>query len=160
MTKDTGTPIYVRPDNTAVITCPHCNLQKTIKAESFRGRKYKFKAKCNCNNVFTVTLEFRKRKRKRTNLRGTCVNHSQDDSSGNIIVKNLSVSGLEFTSYDHQNFSVNDELTVSFNLDDDYQTEINREVVIREIRSSSIGCEFVGSGELDFEGPLGYYVMH
>ena len=55
---------------------------------------------------------------------------------------------------------MDDELTVTFNLDDDHLTEISREVVIRDIRSSSIGCEFVGSGELDFEGPLGHYVMH
>ena len=160
MTKDTTAPIYVRPDNTAVITCPHCKLQKTIKTEPFKGPKYKFKAKCSCKNVFTVILEFRKRKRKRTNLRGTYVNHSQDGSSGNIVVRNISVSGLEFTSYDHQDFAVADELTVTFNLDDDHLTEISREVVIRDIRSSSIGCEFAGSGDLDFEGPLGYYVMH
>ena len=160
MTKDTAASVYVRPDNTAVITCPHCNLQKIIKTEPFKGRKHKFKAKCSCKNVFTVTLEFRKRKRKRTNLRGTYVNHSQDDSSGNIVVRNISVSGLEFTSYDHHDFVMDDELTVTFNLDDDHLTEISREVVIRDIRSSSIGCEFVGSGELDFEGPLGHYVMH
>ena len=160
MTKDTAAPIYVRPDNTAVVTCPHCGLQKTIQAEPFKGPKHKFKAKCSCQNFFTVTLEFRKRKRKRTNLRGTYVNHSQKDSSGDLIVKNISVSGLEFTSYDHHNFSVGDELTLRFNLDDDYQTEIKKEVVIQDIRSNSIGCKYVRSGELDFEGPLGHYVMH
>ena len=28
---------YVRPDNTAVLTCVHCGRQKVILAESFKG---------------------------------------------------------------------------------------------------------------------------
>ena len=107
-----------------------------------------------------VNLEFRKRKRKQTNLRGTYVNHSQKDSNGNIIVKNISVSGLEFTSYDLQDFNIDDELTVTFTLDDEHLSEITKEVVVKDLRKSSVGCEFIRSGELAFDGPLGFYIMH
>ena len=160
MTKATGSPTYVRPDNTAVITCPHCGRQKTIQGDSVKGHRHKFKVKCTCKNVFIVNLEFRKRKRKPTNLRGTYINHSQQDSNGNIIVKNLSVSGLEFTSYDHKDFKVDDELTVSFTLDDEHLSEITKEIIVKDIRKNSVGCEFVRSGEMAFDGPLGFYVMH
>jgi len=37
------TKIYVSPDNSAVLTCPHCGLQKVILADSFRGYKHKLK---------------------------------------------------------------------------------------------------------------------
>jgi len=149
---------YVRPDNTAVLTCPHCGRQKTIQADSFRGHKHKLKVKYGCQNVFTVYLEFRKRQRKKTNLRGTYINNSQK-TNGNIIIRNISVSGLEFTSYDAHDFKVDDELTVTFNLDDEHMTEIRKDIVVRDVRKNSIGCEFERAGDFAFDGPLGFYIM-
>jgi len=159
MPKDKMSKTYVRPDNTAVINCPHCGLQKSIPADSFRGSKSKVRIKCACKNIFAVQLEFRKRVRKRVNLRGTYTNHSQKLSSGNIIVRNVSVSGLEFTSLDIDNFNVGDELTLTFTLDDEQHTKITKEAVVNDIRSNSIGCEFQHSGEMAFDGPLGFYIM-
>jgi len=91
---------YVRPDNTAVLTCSHCGLQKVIKADSFKGYKHKLKVKCSCNMVFTVNLEFRNRVRRKTYLRGTYTNHSQDNTSGVLHVLDVSVTGLSFTCLD------------------------------------------------------------
>ena len=65
--------IYVRPDNTAVITCPHCNRQKTVPVGSYMGSKSRVKIKCGCKNVFTVNLEFRK---KKTVRKPTCAANS------------------------------------------------------------------------------------
>ncbi len=159
MSQDKISKAYVRPDNTAVINCPHCGRQKSIPAASFRGAKSKIKIKCACKNIFTIQLEFRKRVRKRTNLRGRYINHSQKESSGSIVVRNISVIGLEFTSLDIQNFKVGDEITLIFTLDDEQRTEITKEAVVREVRQNSIGCEFTQAGELVFDGPLGFYIM-
>ena len=150
---------YVRPDNTAVITCPHCGFQKSVPVESYKGSKSRLKIKCGCKNVFTVNLEFRKRVRKRTSLKGTYVNHSQKNKRGSITVKNISVDGLEFSSMDVQTFEVDDELTVEFTLDDDQRSEITKEVIVRDVRKTSVGCEFERSGEFAFDGPLGFYIM-
>jgi hypothetical protein len=153
------TPTYVRPDNTAVITCPHCSRQKTLEAISFKGHKHKLNVKCACKNVFTVSLEFRRKVRKNVNLRGTYINHSQKNRSGNIVVKNISLSGLEFTSFDVPNFKVDDELTVTFTLHDEHLSEIRKEVTVRGVRQNSIGCEFDGTGDNVYDGPLGYFIM-
>ena len=150
---------YVRPDKTAVITCPHCNVQKTINVAALNEHKSRLKIKCSCKNIFTANLEFRKRVRKRTHLRGTYVNHSQKNNSGNIIVTNVSVSGLEFTSLDVPTFKVDDELTLEFTLDDEHRSEIRKQAIVRDIRTKSVGCEFPGAGEYAFDGPLGFYVM-
>ena len=150
--------IYVRPDNTAVLTCPKCGHQRTINIDSFKEHKSTLKVKCGCQNVFTVNLEFRKRVRKRTHLRGTYVNHSQNESSGNLVVTNISVSGLEFTSIDVANFKIDDELTIEFTLDDEHRSQIKKEAVVRGIRPKTVGCEFPGSGEYTFDGPLGFYI--
>lgn len=155
--KDSKT--YVRPDNTAVITCPHCGLQKSVPVESFKGSKSTVKIKCGCKNVFTVNLEFRKRIRKRTSLKGSYTNHSQRNKRGSITIRNISVDGLEFSSMDVQTFKVDDELTVEFTLDDDQRSEITKEVIVRDVRKTSVGCEFERSGEFAFDGPLGFYIM-
>ena len=150
---------YVRPDNTAVLSCPDCGRQKVIPVDSFRGYKHKLKIKCSCNKKFAVCLEFRKRVRKKTYLRGIYTNHSQNNSSGNLVIRDISVAGLQFTSLDAQNFKEGDELTVEFALDDEHRTEINKEVIVRDVRKNSIGCEFERSDEFAFDGPLGFYVM-
>jgi hypothetical protein len=150
---------YVRQDNSAVLNCPHCGRQKAIPADSFRGHKRKLKVKCGCKKTFTVNLEFRNRVRKKIHLRGTYINHSQNDSSGDLFIQNISVGGLEFTSLKVQNFKVGDELTVEFNLDDKHHSEISKVVIVREVRQRSVGCEFESSGGINFVGPLGHYVM-
>lgn len=148
---------YVRPDNTAVLTCSHCGLQKVIKADSFRGYKHKLKVKCSCNKVFMVILEFRNRVRKRTYLRGMYINHSQNDRDGVLNVLDLSVTGLSFTCLDVTKFQEGDKLTIEFKLDDEHQTEIKKEVRVINIRQKSVGCQFE-TAEDAFGSALGYYV--
>ena len=152
--KDSKT--YVRSDNTAVLTCPHCRLQKVILADSFN--KCKLKVKCACQNVFLVNLEFRKRIRKRTNLPGTYINHSQNNSSGSLFIQDISVTGLAFTHVDVEKFKAGDELTLEFVLDDEHKTEISKEVIVMNVYQSSVGCKFERS-EDTFGSPLGYYIM-
>lgn len=150
---------YVRPDRTAVLTCPHCGQQKEISVDSFKEHKNRLNVKCVCKKTFVVNLEYRKRVRKRTSLRGTYVNHSQNERNGNIIVRNVSVSGCEFTSIDLPHFNLDDELTLEFTLDDEHLSVIRKEATVRDIRHNSIGCEFARSGEFAYDGPLGFYIM-
>jgi hypothetical protein len=149
---------YVRPDNTAVLTCTHCGIQKVVVADLFMGRKHKIKVKCSCQKVFIVNLEFRNRVRKQVYLRGTYINHSQKDSSGHLIIQNISVTGLAFSTLDGRDFNVGDELIVELTLDDEYGTEMKKEVIVRSVGQNSTRCEFVKS-EDSFGSPLGHYVM-
>ena len=151
--------VYVRPDGTVVLTCPHCGIQREVQAESFRGYKHKLKIKCSCLETFMVFIEFRNRVRKKTNLRATYINHSQDENSGFLIIQDVSVTGLSFSSRDLKDFNVGDTLTVEFTLDDEYRTQINKKIIIRDIRETSAGCQYEDSEEVAFGSPLGYYVM-
>jgi len=159
MPKFEYTKTFVRPDNTAVLTCPHCNMQKTIMTDPFRGDKHKLKVKCLCTKAFMMFLEFRKRVRKRTSLRGSYINHSQNDSSGKFVIQDISVIGLTLFSLDAPTFKMGDELSVKFNLYDEHQTEIRKEVIVRNVGTTSVGGEFVISGDKAFDGPLGQYIM-
>lgn len=148
---------YVRPDNTAVLTCPHCGYQKVVRAEAFKGYKHILKVRCLCQKAFKVVLEFRNRVRKKIFLRGTYVNHSRENSSGYLFIQDISVSGLAFTRVDTNKFQVGDELTIEFALDDEHRTEISKDVIVRDIRQNSVGCEYEIS-EDTFGSPLGYYI--
>lgn len=150
---------YVRPDNTAVLTCPHCKYQKVILANKFKGHNHKLKVKCLCQNVFMVVIEFRKRVRKKTFLRGTYINHSQKDSGGYLVIENISVTGVAISNVDVNKFKVGDELSLEFALDDEYGTEIKKEAIVRSVRQSNIGCDFE-KPEDDFGSKLGYYITH
>ena len=160
MAKEPIAKAYVRPDNTTVITCPHCKAQKEINVEPFTGSKSRIKIKCKCKNVFITQVEYRKRHRKKTNLPGTYVNHSRRNSSGLLHVTNVSVSGLEFATLDMDQFTDGDEVTVKFNLDDEHRTEIIKDVTVVDVREKSVGCEFARGGEFAFDGPLGFYIMN
>jgi hypothetical protein len=151
---------YVRPDKTAVLTCPHCGQQKAILADPFRGHKHKLKVRCLCNKHFTAFLEFRKRPRKLTLLRGTFINKTQGSGIiSDLTIRDLSVIGLTFTSVNADSINLNDALGLKFNLDDEYRTEIRRDVIVRTIRQGGgFGCEIQISYGEHFSGPLEYYV--
>jgi len=158
MSKITTHTVFVRPDDTAVITCCNCRLQKIIPVSSYKGRKAQVKIKCRCKNVFTVYFEFRKKFRKTTNLYGKFINHYRK-KTGDIIVKNLSFEGLGFTTMDIDKFKNGDKIEVSFELDNQDRTTIKKEAIVRNIRKNNVGCEFVKSGQCAFESSLGFYLM-
>jgi hypothetical protein len=150
---------YVRPDNTVVLTCPNCGLQEEVQAEEFKNYKNKLKVKCRCQETFMVFLEFRNRVRKKTRLRGTYINYSQKDSSGFLIIQDISLTGLSFTSLDLKNFKVGDVLRVEFTLDDESRTEISNDINVRNIRKKSVGCKYHSSEDVTLGSPLGHYIM-
>ena len=149
---------YVRQDKTAVITCPYCKRQRELSVSSLKEHKSQFRIKCACQNVFIAQIEFRQRLRKRTYLRGTYTNLSRGKLSGEMVVRDLSVSGLGMTTYDMENFEVGDKVMVEFHLDDDRYTDISREVVVMQVRKNSIGCEFTEFGNIALDGPLGTFL--
>jgi hypothetical protein len=150
--------IRVRPDNTVVLTCTHCGLQKETQANLFKDYQHGIRVKCRCQKTFKLFLEYRNRVRKKTNLRGTYIN-SQKDSRGFLIIRDISVTGLSFTSLDLNNFKVGDELKVEFTLDDEHRTKFRKYIIVREVRKNSVGCEYDRSEEEVFQSPLGYYIM-
>ena len=149
---------YVRPDNTAVLICPYCAQWKKISAEPYRGDKHKFKVECFCKQTFDVFLEFRKHVRKKRFLRGTYINHSQKSCRNNIVILDISVIGLAFSSLDEPTFNIGDGLSVEFILDNGPRTSITRDAVVKNVVQTRAGCEFkISDG--DYYGPLGFYLM-
>jgi hypothetical protein len=148
---------YVRPNNRAVLICPYCGQWRSISADPFRGYKHKLKVKCFCKETFKVFLEFRQKVRKKIFLRGSYIDHSQKGSRCDIVILDISVTGLAFSSLDAPTLRIDDELGVEFSLDFGKGTNIKRDVIVKNIRQKRVGCEFELSGGA-FDDQLGYYV--
>ena len=148
---------YVRPNNRAVLICPYCGQWQSILAEPFRGYKHKLKVRCFCKETFKVFLEFRKKVRKKTFLRGSYNDHSQKGSRCDIVILDISLIGLTFSSLDSPTFKIDDELGVEFSLDFGKGTDIKRDVIVKNIHQKRVGCEFELSGGT-FDDQLEYYI--
>jgi len=157
--RDSGYSVtYVRKNDTAALTCPHCGQWRLISADPFRGSKHKLKVKCTCKKIFKVLLEFRRKVRKKTHMRGTYLKHSQKGTKADIVILDVSVIGLTFSSLYIPSLKVEDMLRIEFTLDDMQQNEVMRDVVVRNVWQKRVGCEYLAPGR-SFEGPLGFYVM-
>ena len=156
-----STKAFVRPDHTAIVSCPYCNSRKEIPVEKFKGNKCCLKIKCSCKEVYTLNLEFRKKIRKKVSLSGKFTNHSQNNNRGDIIIKNLSLGGLEFSTMEIDRFRNGDELTISFKLDNEEKSTIKKEVTVCSVRkqSNAVGCEFTRSSNIALDKDLGFYLM-
>ena len=159
MTQDKMVKAYVRPDVTAVLTCPHCGWQKVILAEAFKGYRHLLKVKCHCKERFVVFLEFRRRVRKHVRLAGSFINHTKNTRKCCFVAYDVSTIGITLATMDHTPIDVGDELSIEFNLDDGYETEIRRYVIVKNVRIGIFGGEFDPSQQMAADEVLGHYVM-
>ena len=110
------------------------------------------KGACDLNEE--IGKEFRKEKILRG---GTYIDHSQKGSRCDIVILDISLTGLAFSSQDAPNLKIDDELGVEFSLDFWKGTNIKRDVIVKNIRHKRVGCEFELSGGA-FDSQLEYYV--
>ena len=149
--------IYVNEGGMAIVVCPHCGKTKTVNAARFKGRKEPLRIRCTCRSVIRVFFEFRRAYRKETNLDGCYTKLPTCEESGKMLVKNVSLTGIGFTTITKHDITKNDELEVKFTLDVVKRPEIKKRVVVRVVKDKYIGCEFEDRGRFDNE--LGFYLM-
>lgn len=134
--------VYVDDTNIASIICPKCTLEKKIDVTNFKDTHKKIKAKCRCGEVFRFALEFRRHYRKKVRLPGEYVVQGTDER-GEIIIEDISVSGVRFASLKPHYISRNDTVELKFVLDDVKKTEIRNLAKIRWIIDQNVGAEYL-----------------
>jgi hypothetical protein len=149
--------VRLNQDKMAVIKCPQCGTTRTINAAKLNNFRGPLKARCKCGAAFPVLFEVRKAYGKETLLHGNYVKHSSDEEQGRIIVRNISRSGIGFTTLTKHNLKQGDKITLKFTLDDKRRSEIEKNGVVKVVNEKSIGCQFTGSDQQD--DPLGFYLM-
>jgi hypothetical protein len=149
--------VYINEDNTALLVCPHCGTSKNVQVAKYKGRKDPLKVRCTCRSAFHVLFEFRRAYRKQTNLHGDYSKLPACKQWGKMVVKNISLTGIGFSTLTRHNLRKDDELKVKFTLDDKRRSEIEKDVVVRLVEDTYIGCEF--TERVQFDKVLGFYLM-
>lgn len=155
--------IFISKNNTAKLICPKCEASKTENVSEYLKvhEAVQLIHKCRCGFSSTVLLERRERHRKAVNLSGEYdfALSTGQTNKGSITVKDISRAGLKFQVDEDEkpDFVVGSKLFLKFHLDDKQKTLLKKEVIVKNIRGSIIGVEFI-SVDL-YDRALGLYMF-
>ena len=147
--------VWVGDNNTASIICPRCRFETNLDATKYKTTQKKLKAKCKCGENFRFTIEFRRQYRKDVRLSGE-YNIKGKKEKGEIIIKDLSLSGIKFESFMPNQISTDDMLEVKFNLNNPSKKEIRKEVKVIWVDNRIVGAQFI-ERKL-YQKDLGFYL--
>ena len=140
--------VYVDDTNQATIICPKCGFEKNIDVTNLKNTQKKLGAKCRCGEVFRLTLEFRKHYRKKVRLHGEYFVQGKDEK-GEIIIEDISESGIRFASLKPHYISRIDTVELKFTLDNPMRTEIHKLVKIIWIIDRVVGAQYIDPKSLE-----------
>ena len=146
--------ISVDNSNQVTILCTKCGLEQTKNVFKFKDSHKQLKAKCKCGEVVRSTLDFRKYSRKNVQLAGEYLIQGKDEK-GEIVVEDISMSGIRFSCLKPNQITRNDIVELKFNLDTPIEMEINPITVIKWTTDRNIGGLFLGPNSLKQD--LGFY---
>jgi len=147
--------VYVDDTNQATIICPKCGFEKNVDVSDFKDTKKKLKAKCKCGETHRFTIEFRKKYRKDVRLPGEYIIQEKGEK-GEIIIRELSLTGIRFESLKPHQISSNDTLEVKFKLDNPLRAEIRKLVKAIWVRDRIVGAHYAETKF--YEKDLGFYL--
>jgi len=150
--------VFINENFDGLLICPHCKKRKLANFSTFRDSKRRtLKVKCTCESHFRILIDFRRSHRKKTNLDGAYTKLSDSKVKGKMQVLNLSVSGIGFITRDLYVLSLGDRVRIRFTLDDQKQSEIEKESVVRTVKGNYVGCKFTNPSQ--YEKVLRFYLM-
>jgi hypothetical protein len=148
--------VYVDENSRVTIICPKCKIEKNLDVTDFKNTHKRLKAKCTCGEVFRFTLEYRRHYRKKVRLAGEYIVQGKDET-GEVIIKDISVSGIRFASLKPHFISRNDIVDLKFTLDNPMRTEIKTPIEVKWIIDQNVGAQFKNPRLL--EKDLGLYLQ-
>jgi hypothetical protein len=100
-------------------------IRKKTNVFKFKDTHKRLKAKCKCGEVFRVELEFRRYYRNEVRLAGEYF-FQEKDERGDILIEDISMTGIRFSSLKPHNISKDDSVELKFTLTNQRKTEIQR----------------------------------
>ena len=152
--------VNLNEDGQGVITCRHCDVQRPIRTsrhlyESIHRKLVKTKCK-SCESIFYVRFNCRKYPRIPVHFLGKLVRLHSQEVLGNVQVTSLSLGGISFILTKDIPINVDDVFDIQFVLDDDYQSMIHEEIIIRRTNGHLVGAEFSHHETYKYE--LDFYI--
>ena len=139
--------IYAGATNHVTIICPKCGLKKNTNVSKFKDTHKRVKAKCKCGEVFRLDLEFRRYHRKIVRLAGEYFEQEKDEK-GEVLIKDISMTGINFETLKPHNISKDDTVELEFTLDNPNKTELHTIVKIMWVNDLDVGGQFIDQSSL------------
>jgi hypothetical protein len=134
--------VYTDDTNQVSIICPKCEREQNIDTTKFKDTQKKLEGKCRCGEPYQFTIEFRKRPRKDVRLLGEYFIPGIEEK-GEIIIRELSMSGIRFECLNPHHISKDDTVKVKFKLDDPKRSDIQKHVKVVWVRDRIIGAYYI-----------------
>ena len=138
---------FVDENNQARIICHKCGLNKNLDVTKFKDTHKKLKAKCKCGEDFRLTLDFRRHYRKKVQLDGECFIQKKNERD-DILIIDISLSGINFTTFKPHNFSIDDTVELKFTLDNPMKTKVRESVKIKRIAGRNVGAQYINQNRM------------
>jgi hypothetical protein len=132
---------WIDNNNQVTIICPKCKVDTKIDAEKFKNGQRNQSLECKCGEIFQFIIEYRKQYRKGVSLPGE-YNTQEKGQKGEMIIKDLSLSGIRFESLMPHQISPDDTLEVTFKLDNPSRKEIRKTVKVVWVDDRIVGAQF------------------
>jgi hypothetical protein len=151
--------LYVNPGQRVSITCDHCGGTHAAKVPLHIRGNTPVKARCRCGNAVDVIFEFRQAYRKPTCLRGLWQKHVTDVVGRAAQIRNLSQSGLKFSTRWWRDIHDDDVLILTFTLDNVQRSTIHKQILVKYIDNQMIGAQFCLEDQFSYQKEIGFYLM-
>jgi hypothetical protein len=140
--------IFTDDTNQISIICPKCGIEQDIDTTKFKDAQNRLTGECRCGEPYEYTIEIRKGYRDDVKLSGEYLILGKE-GKGEIIVRDLSLTGIRFECLKPMNISKDDTLIVKFKLDDLKKSEIRTPVKIIWVRDLIIGAQFMNPKSIE-----------
>jgi hypothetical protein len=147
---------YVNTRQEASVVCPNCAKQVNVCAAPYENCRLDVKARCGCGSEFIVAFEWRRSYRKKVNFGGQYFSKCSRKEFGEMVVEDISRSGMRFRTHFGHGMDVNTVVQAKFTLDDSVSSKITKNMIVRHVADGYVGAEFCDSG---CEKALGFYLM-
>ena len=144
-------------ENEGEITCPNCEKKKIINVASYRIVKKPIKVKCYCGYNFSVVLEHRRYHRRNVTIPGKLFQIQSKKEFDDILIKSISVTGIGFEIKSLRNIKVGDTFEIAFTLNDNFNSAVREQIVVKRVQGNVIGAEFLDKDKYNYA--LDFYVM-
>ena len=138
---------YVDENNQSRIVCHKCGINKNLDVTKFKDTHKRLKAKCRCGEVFRLTLDFRRHYRKNVRLAGEYFVQEKDEK-GEILIEDISMTGINFATLKPHNFSKDDTVELKFTLNNPMRTRVQESVKIIRIIDRNVGAQYINQSRM------------
>jgi PilZ domain len=129
------------------VTCGHCGeplyLVSTTPLQQYVA--------CSCGQLLLFIIEDKRAYlRQSVRLQGLYRYEGENSRIGEMIVENLSYGGARLRTLTPHDVSLNDQLIISFTLNDNAQTIIHKAVYVVHVKDDIMGVRFLEPAHLEY----------